>query len=150
MREIYHRFRKATRGGAALEFALAGPLLLLLSLGTIDFGRAFYYSMTISHAAETGAFYGARSVITSGHSDIMADHATKDAQDLGTVKVTTQRVCMCPNGNKVDCVTGSCTGYGAPRAYVSCLVEKQFNALTNLPKLPDLFTVRREVFVRVQ
>jgi hypothetical protein len=150
MRETYRRLGNATRGGAALEFALAGPLLLLLSLGTIDFGRAFYYSMTISHAAETGAFYGARNVVTSGHGDVMTDHAIKDAQDVGAVKVATQRVCMCPNGNQVDCVDGTCPSYGAPRVYVSCRVEKQFDALTNLPKLPDLFTVRREVFVRVQ
>ena len=150
MRKTYFRFRKATRGGAALEFALAGPLLLLLSLGTVDFGRAFHYSMTISHAAETGAFYGARNVIISGHSEIMVNHATKDAQDVGSVTVTTQRVCKCPDGATVDCTTGTCIGYGAPRAYVSCKVEKQFDALTNLPKLPDLFTVRREVLVRVQ
>jgi hypothetical protein len=140
----------ATQGGAVLEFALTAPMLLLLTLGAVDFGRAFYYSMTISHAAETGALYGARNVVSTGHSDWMQKQASLDAQDVGAVKVAASRFCMCPNGDKVDCEDGSCPSYGAPRVYVSCLVQKQFDSLTNLPKLPDLFAVQRAVFVRVQ
>ena len=51
---------------------------------------------------------------------------------------------------EVDCVSGTCAGYGSPRVYVNCQVEKNFDTLTNFPKVPDLFTVRRKVFVRVQ
>ncbi len=150
MRTCRHHLKSEARGAAMVEFALAVPLLLLLTMGAIDFGRAFYQSVTISHAAETGAVYGAQNNITSGHDTEMVQRARDDAADVGTVTVTSTRVCKCPNGTVVDCVTGTCTGYGAPRVYVSCQVEKNFNVLTNFPKIPDMFTVRRKVFMRVQ
>lgn len=43
------------RGTAAVEFALLMPLLLLLVLGVIDFGRAFNAKLTVTHAAREGA-----------------------------------------------------------------------------------------------
>lgn len=150
MHNYRHHLKNEARGAAIVEFALAVPLLLLLTMGAIDFGRAFYQSVTISHAAETGAFYGAQNNITSGHDTQMTQMARDDAADVGTVTVTSTRVCKCPNGTVVDCVAGTCTGYGAPRVYVSCDVQKNFNVLTNFPKVPDLFAVRRKVFMRVQ
>ena len=150
MQSYWRHLKNETRGGAVVEFVLVTPLLLLLTMGAIDFGRAFYQSVTISHAAETGAFYGAQSSIYSSHNAEMTQRAKDDAVDVGTVTVTSGRVCKCPDGTVVDCVSGTCAGYGAPRVYVSCDVQKSFNVLTNFPKVPDLFTVRRKVYVRVQ
>lgn len=49
------------QGGQGLvEFALALPVLLLILLGLADFGRAFYYTTTISNAARAGAEYAAK------------------------------------------------------------------------------------------
>ena len=150
MRTYWHKLKDESRGAALVELALTVPFLLLLTVGAIDFGRAYRQSVTISHAAETGAAYGAQNNITSGHDTRMTQMARDDAADVGTVTVTSARVCKCPNGTEVDCVTGTCTGYGAPRVYVKCLVEKNFDVLTNLPKVPDMFTVRRQVYMRVQ
>jgi Flp pilus assembly protein TadG len=43
------------RGGAAVEFALLLPLLLLLIFGIIDFGRALNAQITLTQAAREGA-----------------------------------------------------------------------------------------------
>jgi Flp pilus assembly protein TadG len=48
------RTRTATRGQALVEFALTIPLLLLLTVGLFDFGRAIYAYNTISNAARAG------------------------------------------------------------------------------------------------
>lgn len=41
-------------GAAAVEFALLLPLLLLIFMGIIDFGRAFNAQVTLNHAAREG------------------------------------------------------------------------------------------------
>jgi hypothetical protein len=144
-----------------VEFAVLIPVLGLVLVGAGDFGRAFYYSVTVSNAAESGALYGAQDVIRSGHYAESAQVAQNDARDLGTVSASADRFCACgpapapgqpwPNGAVVDCLTGTCGGgYGAPRVYVRCRVARTFNTLVNLPGVPDLFAVRRDVYVRVQ
>jgi Flp pilus assembly protein TadG len=46
-------------GQSLVELAIALPLLLLLMLGTIDIGRAFFDYVQIRNAAREGAGYGA-------------------------------------------------------------------------------------------
>jgi Flp pilus assembly protein TadG len=43
------------RGAAAVEFAILLPLLLMLVLGTIEFGRAYNAQITLTNAARDGA-----------------------------------------------------------------------------------------------
>lgn len=42
------------RGAAAVEFAILLPLLLMLVLGTIEFGRAYNAQITLTNAAREG------------------------------------------------------------------------------------------------
>jgi len=49
-------------GQAMLELALVLPVLLLLTIGLIEFGRVAYYSIEVSDAARAGAQYGAQSL----------------------------------------------------------------------------------------
>lgn len=46
--------RRRDRGAAAVEFALVLPVLLVLVLGIVEFGRAYYYQTTVSGAAREG------------------------------------------------------------------------------------------------
>jgi Flp pilus assembly protein TadG len=41
-------------GASAVEFAIIAPLLVLLALGTVEFGRAFQVQGTLSAAAREG------------------------------------------------------------------------------------------------
>lgn len=44
-------------GVSALEFALVAPVLLMLLLGAVDFGRMFYYRQGLEYATQAGARY---------------------------------------------------------------------------------------------
>ncbi len=47
--------RKKRRGQAVVEFALVLPIFLLLILGALDFGRAYYRLHLLTNAAREGA-----------------------------------------------------------------------------------------------
>ena len=51
----FARLRREERGVALTEFALVLPLLLLLLLGLIDFGKAINYWIDETHLANSGA-----------------------------------------------------------------------------------------------
>jgi TadE-like protein len=48
---------RSERGQAVVEFALVIPILLLLLVGMVDFGRAIFYWFDLNGAANTGARY---------------------------------------------------------------------------------------------
>lgn len=50
---------RSERGQSAVELAFAFPVLLLILMGILDFGRAFYTYVSITNAAREGARYGA-------------------------------------------------------------------------------------------
>ena len=77
MRLLSRKIHKKTAGTVMVEFALAGPVLLLLAMGAIDFGKAFYYSITVSNAANTGALVGSENMVESSHYSAMQDAATQ-------------------------------------------------------------------------
>ena len=51
-------------GAAALELALILPLLILVALGTIDFGRFAYTYIAVTNAARAGAGFGSSHFFT--------------------------------------------------------------------------------------
>ena len=50
--------RKSERGQSLVELAISFPVILLLMLGTLDFGMATYSYLIIRDAAQEGALYG--------------------------------------------------------------------------------------------
>ena len=52
--------QRARRGQSLVELSLVLPMMLLLLLGTLDLGRAFFDYIQLRNAAREGAAYGAR------------------------------------------------------------------------------------------
>ena len=46
--------RASERGAVAVEFAILAPLLIMLLLGIMEFGRAYNVQITLSNAAREG------------------------------------------------------------------------------------------------
>jgi len=55
MRPLWKRLRRNQRGAALIEMAFTLPLLLLISIGIIEFGRAFQTWQILTNAAREGA-----------------------------------------------------------------------------------------------
>src|SRR5688572_33081961 len=55
---IKNKTFKHERGQSLVELAISFPVMLLLLLGTIDFGMALYSFVIIRDAAQEGALYG--------------------------------------------------------------------------------------------
>jgi hypothetical protein len=51
---------KSKKGQSLVEFAITLPILLLIVLGTIDLGRAYFQTINMENAVKEGAFFGAR------------------------------------------------------------------------------------------
>lgn len=51
----FARFRRETRAAAMVEFAIVVPVLLLLLLGIIDYGRFFFLWNNLTNAVRDGA-----------------------------------------------------------------------------------------------
>ncbi len=66
-----HGRRLSQRGQGAVEFALALALVLVLFLGALDMGRAFYAYIGIVNAAREGARAGMFAGSPSGIEDVV-------------------------------------------------------------------------------
>ena len=83
--------RRRERSQALVEFALVAPVLLLLSFGIIDFGRALYFYVTIGNSAREVARYAQTASIP------MPDFATAYALAVGHSAGMVLQA-PCPNG----------------------------------------------------
>ena len=85
------RLRSQT-GASLIELAFVIPLLLLLALGAIDFGRAYYLSIEVVNAARAGVQYGVKN-----SADIagMQAAAVADAPDVPGLTAVATAGCEC-------------------------------------------------------
>ena len=150
------------RGQSVVEFALVLPLMMLLLLAIVDFGRIYTTMMTVESAAREGADYGT----TLGAAHWSA--ATKDV----TVAEMQRRACVaasnlpdyvgdaatCTNPSFTYCLTtttgGSCSPFDetavcedplrAPPCLVTVTLEYDFHLIAPLIVLPSTITFDRD------
>lgn len=135
-------------GQSLLEFAIAVPFLLLLLVGTFEFGRYMYDAIEISNAARAGAAYAAK--FGAGNTTGIAAAAVADAADLGLdpntdVKATTYCTCDSTQGTNIgSCATfSSCAATDRVDTVINVVVSKNFLPLINYPGLPASLTIAR-------
>jgi Flp pilus assembly protein TadG len=116
-----------------VELALLAPFLAFIFLIAADFGRVFYYSITLENAARRGALYGsldaAHSVDTSG----IQTAALTDATDISPAPTVTSKVGTDSNND----------------ATVEVTVNYTFQSITNYPGIPNLTNLSRKVSMRI-
>ncbi len=106
------RGRKAERGAAAVEFALLLPVLVVILLGTIDWGYFFFAEQVVTNAAREGARAG--SVFVGGNTQAATTTAQTYLTNGGLTGVAAINSSMSgPNQITVTVSypTGSITGF---------------------------------------
>ena len=61
MRSAYRhllRLRSSEHGGALAELAVVLPLLILIAIGVMDYGRVYFTAIAVANAARAGAEWG--------------------------------------------------------------------------------------------
>src|SRR3990170_1490137 len=115
--------QRSERGAASVEFASTLPLLILILLGTIDFGRFAYAAIAVTNAARTGAaFCNYRSV--DGCDSGIVEAVTVAVQNAAPALLLTQIVVTPPTGAGADC----------PAQCLSVLIVYPFSTLLPIPR----------------
>lgn len=147
------------KGAALVELAVALPLLAVILIGTIDFGRAFRLAMVVTSAARAGAQYGSQSVYNSGDIAGMQNTALAVLSANGVtqgVMATAVRQCYCANGTGTfgaafACpVVNPCVSTEHLVVTVTVSAQATFSLTTPFPGLPSGFALARGATARVQ
>jgi Flp pilus assembly protein TadG len=99
---------RADAGQALAELIVITPLLLLLLVGVVEYGRYTYMSVLVGNAARAGVQYGAQSHENAANSAGIVAAATADAQGIPNFSATTPTpsyFCTCADGTAVTCST---------------------------------------------
>lgn len=102
-----HDRRSGERGAAAVEFALVCPILLMLLIGMVEFGRGYSAKISIASAAREGV----RAVALG---DDGAAAARAAASDLEASKLTVSAPASCKQGDPVTVTTRYAFSYNIP------------------------------------
>jgi uncharacterized protein (UPF0333 family) len=127
---IWNRLKQETRGTIAVEFALILPVLILIAIGAVDYGRA----MTARSQLDAAARAGLQVLVRNMNDTTGAQTAAQSMADGATV--TTTLVCRCPNGAAVACTGGTCA-IGVPNRIATIDVARSFTMLVPWPSLED-------------
>ncbi len=106
MRPHWMRLRRDERGTALIEMAFTLPLLLLISVGIIEFGRAFQTWQVLTNAAREGA----RVAVLPGYSDAMVSARVQTYVQAGVLGAGVTPTVTIQRSVPVSYGTGSATG----------------------------------------
>lgn len=123
-------------GSSLVEVALVAPTLILLLVGTVDFGRAYYLATEVAGAAHAGAEYGVQAPTdTAG----MKAAAIADAPDVPSLTVATPTFgCECSDGTKYSASCASKPSCSTNVVYaVKVSVSASYKPMFPWPGLPS-------------
>jgi Flp pilus assembly protein TadG len=134
------RPRPVRRGVAATELALVLPLLTIIVLGCVDFGRFAYTYIAVTNAARAGAAFGCMNTYTSTTLGLWQAGVRQAAVDemTGQTGFTPGQLA----------VTIATTAEANDLWRVQVTAAYPFATLVTWPGLPSTVTLRRTVVLR--
>lgn len=124
---------RGERGQSLAELAVLLPILLIIALGAVDFGRAYFASQAVDNAARTGAQYAAVSTANAGN---LNGIQTAVAQESGGLAST-------------PTVTAATGADSMGKTYTRITVSYNFTTMIAWPGLPHSIPMTRTVQMRV-
>jgi len=138
------KLHRSEEGAALVELAFVLPVLLLLLLGIIDYGRYAYDAIVASNAARAGVEYGAQNLVTASDMTGQQNAALGDAQNLAGLTASPSPT-FCMSGGAVVACTTSGASY-----YVEVTTTGVFKPWVKWPLLPATVTVDGSATMRVE
>ena len=125
------------RGVAATETAVLLPVLVLISLGLIDFGRFARAYISVATAARNGATYGSKSIQAGQDSDGIEAAARAEMSSVPGLTESNPRV------------TSVFYDEGGGHYSVQVTASFQFVTKVDYPGIPGTLTLIRTVHMRI-
>lgn len=136
------------RGSSLVEVALILPMLLLVTAGVVDLGRAYYMANEVAAAAHAGAIFGSQNPTDTTD---MVTVARNNAPG-SIVSATALYGCECIDGSQAskNCGTTptSCVASTSPVYYVSVTAKATYSALLPWPGVPSSINLSNTVEMR--
>jgi len=138
------------RGVAAVEFALAAPLLATILTVLVDFGFGFYEKMKVEDAAQAGAQYA----LLYGWDSTAIENAVTSAATLSGLTATPAptKTCGCPSGTSVSAAAcgSTCSNGLSAGTYVTVSAHATYTPLISYPVMGTTVTLSSQSVVRIQ
>lgn len=142
----FHRSLRSEQGMSLVEMSLVVPVLLLILIGIVDFGRAYYLYNEVVGAAHAGAIYGSQfPTDTTG----MQTAVTNNAPDVSGLQATATYGCECYDGSdaSASCASPpSCTTNEV--YYVHVTASATYTPLVPWPGIPTSVPMSETVELR--
>ena len=143
----------ADAGTAAVEFAVATPVLLGLLVPLADLGMAYSQQVEVQQAAQAGAEYATLHPWTS-NSAIAIAKAVTSANNLPGLSATPppDQICGCPSGASIQNTTcgGACSNGQVAGYYVVVSAQMTYSPVLPYSVLGSSVTLSAQTTVRIQ
>lgn len=131
------RLLKSSPGQSLVEFAVILPVLLLLVMGAIDFGRVYFAYVSVTNGARNGAEYASHGPDAAADTASIREVVLADTSDLLNTSETNPEVT----------VSTGADSYGG--LYADVTVGYTYNTIFPWPGLPDSIDLARTVRARI-
>ena len=141
---------RAERGNAAIEFALATPILLGMLVPVADLGLAFAQQIQVQQAAQAGAQYA----LLHGWNSSAISNAVTAATNLPGISAAPAPTesCGCPTGTTISSATcaSTCANGETAGTYVFVNAQSAYTPVLPYSVLGSGVTLTAKATVRVQ
>jgi Flp pilus assembly protein TadG len=133
-------------GSSLIETALVLPLLILMLVGCVDYGRGFYAAIEVSAAAESGALYG---TLNPSDTSGMVSMAKLDAADVSNINATATYGCECADGtgSSSNCTSSPLCSMNVVQ-YVEVTATAAYSPTLPYPGIPSTINLQNTVRLR--
>jgi len=139
-------------GGALVETALTAPVLLLMFLGMVEFGRVAYIAIQASNAARAAVSYGSQNLVTAHDTNGMKAVAQLEASGLASqnvnLNVSAVGNCSCSSPDTSvtpfacgDASVGLCPPPSFVEQTLNVTVTATFDPFVHAGNWPGAFTI---------
>lgn len=145
--------RGGESGQSLVETAFLVPLLVLVLMGAVEFGRVAYEAIEVSNAAKAAVQYGAQNRTTASDSAGMQTAASNDAPNVGGLATSVSTACTCANTQYVptSCSDNTtCSSNGTVNEVtLTVSTSATFKPIIHCPGLPNSITLHGQAVQRV-
>jgi len=138
-------FFRNSKGTAAIEFALALPILLLLLSGLVNFGLIIAKKNALTGIVSVGMLYAFGNQSTPA----LVQTSMAASTDISPLTLTVTQTCECLDGSQPLCVV-NCSDGKLPAKYVNITANSTVNLVVPAFVITNPFPITVTGSMRVQ